>query len=79
MISISGKKWDERKIDQKNIDKIKQDHDFSEILSKLIITRNFDDDEIYTISNQINISNVFLNNDDYKKSIEILVDTINKK
>jgi single-stranded-DNA-specific exonuclease len=79
MISISGKKWEERKIDPKNIDKIKQDHDFSEILSKLIITRNFDDDEIYTISNQINISNVFLNNDDYKKSIEILVDTINKK
>ena len=37
MISITGKKWKETKINKNSIEKLKQEHNFSEILSKLIV------------------------------------------
>ena len=51
MISVLGKKWIEKKINKNSIEKVKQDFNFSEIISKLIISRNFDLDEIYSIKN----------------------------
>ena len=42
MISVSGKKWEQKKINQNIVDKLKQEYDFSEILSRLIISRKFD-------------------------------------
>ena len=42
MISISGREWQEKKLDNNLIEKIQQDYDFSKILSQLIISRNFD-------------------------------------
>ena len=77
MISVTGKKWMEKKINKNSIEKLKQDHDFSEILSKLIISRNFDQTEIHTIKNNLVIKNVFLNNIDFNKSINIVLNTIN--
>ena len=77
MISISGRKWEQKEINQNLVDKLKQDHKFSDILSKLIISRNFDNDEIATIDNDLNLNNVFLNNDDFKQSIKLVVDSIN--
>ena len=59
MISVSGKKWIEKKINKNTIEKIKQDYNFSEIISKLIISRNFDLKEIYSIENTSTISNQF--------------------
>ena len=53
------------------IEKLKQDHDFSEILSKLIISRKFNNDEINTIDNDLKLNNVFLKNEDFEKSIEL--------
>ena len=53
MISVSGKEWGEKKINQNLVDKLKQDYDFSEILSRLIISRKFDDDEISTINTDL--------------------------
>ena len=41
MISISKKDWSEKKINQRLIDKISQDNNFSSFLSKLIASRNF--------------------------------------
>ena len=41
MISVSGKKWIEKKINKNTIEKIKQDFNFSEIISKLIIHQQF--------------------------------------
>ena len=37
MISVSGKKWTEKKINKNSVDKIKQDFGFSEILAKIIV------------------------------------------
>ena len=42
MISVSGKKWEQKKINKNSIEKLKQDKGYSEILSKLIISRNLD-------------------------------------
>jgi len=79
MISISGKKWEEKKINQNLVDKLKQDFNFSDTLSKLIISRKFDDDEIATIDTDLDLNNVFLNNKDFNQSIKLVVNSINNK
>jgi len=79
MISITGKKWEQRKINKNSIEKLRQDHNFSEILSKLIITRNFDQAEIYSINNDLNLTNVFTKNYDFIDSVNLLFITIKRK
>ena len=81
MISISGKQWIEKKINKNSIEKLKQDYNFSEILSSLIISRKFDASEIHSIDNFLELKNMFSNNDDFKQSIIIVEDAIknNKK
>ena len=79
MISITGKKWVQKKINKNSIEKLKQDYNFSETLCKLIISRDFDDNEIYSIENNLTLINVFRNNDDYKKSVDLLINAINNK
>ena len=44
MISVSNKKWSERFYESKKIDKCSQDNDFSQILSKLVVSRKFNDE-----------------------------------
>ena len=79
MISVTGKKWKQREINKNSIEKLKQDHNFSEILCKLIISRNFDKSEIYSIENNLNLSNVFSNNSDFKKSINLILSAIKNR
>ena len=79
MISITGKKWELKKTNKNSIEKLIQDHNFSEILSKLIISRNFDHDEIYSIENDLDFKNVFTNNNDFNQSVEIVVNSIENK
>ena len=77
MISISGKKWEQKKINQNLVDKLKQDFNFSDILSRLIIARKFENDEIATINTDLDLNNVFLNNEDFNQSIKLVVNCIN--
>jgi len=77
MISVSGKKWEQKKINQNLVDKIKQDFNFSDILSRLIISRKFEDNEITTITSDLDLNNVFLNNKDFSQSINLVVNSIN--
>jgi len=79
MISISGKKWEEKKTNKNLIEKLKQDYNFSEILSKLIISRNFDQTELNSIDNNLDLNNVFFKNSDYEESIKLVVNSINNK
>ena len=60
MISISGKKWIEKKINKNQIEKIKQDFNFNDILSKLIVLRNYDITEINNIDNNLEFTNIFV-------------------
>ena len=55
MISVSGKKWEQKKINQNLADKLKQDYNFDQILSKLIVSKKFDDHEIATINNDLDL------------------------
>ena len=75
MISVSGKNWIERKVNKNSVEKIKQDYKFNEILSKLIVSRNFDEDEINNINNDLKIINIFKNNNDFKEASKILINS----
>ncbi len=77
MISVSGKEWEQKKINQNLVDKIKQDFNFNDILSRLIISRKFEDNEIATITSDLDLNNVFLNNKDFSQSINLVVNSIN--
>ena len=79
MISVSNKKWIERKVNKNSIEKIKQDYNFSDILSKLIVSRNFDITEINNIINKLNITNIFKNISDFDKSSNLLINSIKQK
>ena len=76
MISVSGKNWVERKVNKNSVEKIKQDYNFNEILSKLIVSRNFDEDEINNINNDLKIINIFKNNNDFKEASKIVINSI---
>jgi len=79
MISVSDKNWEHKKINQNLVDKLKQDFDFSDTLSRLIVSRKFDDDEIATIHTDLDLKNVFINNKDFNQSIKLVVNCINNK
>ena len=79
MISVSGKKWVEKKTNKNLIEKLKQDYNFSNILSKLLISRNFDQAELSSIDNHLDLNNVFLKNSDFEKSIKLVSNSIDNK
>ena len=77
MISVLGRNWEPKKNNKNLIGKLKQDYEFSDIVSKLISSRKFDETELSTINNNLHLNNVFLKNDDFEKSIMLVMDTIN--
>ncbi len=78
MISVSGKNWEELRFNKRLVEKVKIDNDLSDILSKLIISREFSKTEIFTIKNKLNFSNPFLKNDDFLSACKILKKSINE-
>ena len=58
MISVSGKKWIEQKVNKNSVEKIKQDFNFNDILARLIVLRNYDITEINSINNNLKLINV---------------------
>ena len=79
MISVSGHSWEEISINNRIIEKIKNDYGFSNILSKILVEREFSKIEIDTINNELPINNPFLNNPDFEKAIKIINEAIKKK
>ena len=76
MISVSGKYWEKQKVNKNLVEKVKQDYGFSDILSHLIISRNYDDSEINGIKNKQKIINLFKYDYDYQKASTLLLETI---
>ena len=76
MISVSGKKWEKERVNKNLVEKIKQDYGFGDILSQLIISRNYDASEIYGIKNNQKIINQFKNDYDFQKASLILLNSI---
>ena len=79
MISVSGKKWIEQKVNKNSVEKIKQDFNFDDILAKLIVLRNYDITEINSINNNLKLNNILKDNSDFINASEILINSINKK
>ena len=79
MISVTGRNWEQKKTNRNLIEKFKQVYNFSDILSKLVSTRSFDETEINTIDNQLYLNNVFLKNDDFEKSTNLVFEAIINK
>ena len=77
MISVSGKIWSEQKVNKNLVEKFKQDYNFGDILSKLIISRNYDASEIYGINNKQKLINIFKDDKDFQKAYLILINSIN--
>ena len=76
MISISGMNWDEIKLNNRIIEKFKTENSYSEVLSKLIILNNFDQTEIHSIDNKIELFNPFLKKNDFIESQKILENSL---
>jgi single-stranded-DNA-specific exonuclease len=77
MISVSGKIWTEQKVNKNLVEKFKQDYGLGDILSKLIISKNYDLSEIYGINNKQKLINIFKEDDDFQKASLILINAIN--
>ena len=58
MISVSGKRWTQQKINKNSVEKLNQDYGLGKILSQLIISRNYDATEIYGVKNYQKITMV---------------------
>ena len=78
MISVTDKEWTQQKFNKNLVEKVKQDYGFGDILSHLIISRNYDASEIYGINNSQKLINIFKDDYDYKKASSILLDVIKK-
>ena len=79
MISISGRNWEQKKINKNSIEKLKQDYSFSDIVSRLVVSRKFDNAELYGIDNNLKLNNVFSKNVDFKNSMELVSHCIKNK
>ena len=77
MKSVSGKKWEQKRVNKNLVEKLKQDFNLSDNVARLINSRKFDQFELSTINNRLDLSNVFFNNIDFKKSVELVSNTIN--
>ncbi len=78
MISVSKRKWKEKKVNLKLVEKVQQDYKFSKIVSKLIVSRDFDEYEIHLINNNLKLRNIFQKNLDFINSVELVEKTIKK-
>ena len=79
MISISGKNWEQKKNNKNLIEKLKQDYSLSDILSRLVVSRKFDEEELNSIDNNLKLNNIFSKNEDFKKSVELVTNSIINK
>ena len=77
MLSVSGKNWEEIKISSRILDKLKNEKNFSEIVSKIIISNNFDDLEINTLKEKISLQNPFYKTNDFIEATNIFNNSLN--
>ena len=72
MLSISGSNWIEESTNNRSLEKVKIDHNLNHIIAKIVISRNFSESEIFSMSNDIEILNPFLKNTDFLEFYKIL-------
>ena len=78
MISVTGKKWLQQRINKNLVEKVKQDYNLNYDLSQFIVSRNYDTSEIHSINNTQKINNIFIKDYDFQKASSIVSDAIKK-
>ena len=58
MISVSGKKWKQREANENLVEKLKQDLNLSEVMSRILITRKFDQTELNTLDYNLSLKTI---------------------
>ena len=76
MLSVSGKNWKEISVTKRIIEKVTVDNNFSNLVSKIIVSRKFNNLELTSINSSIELFNPFTNQKDFKKGHKILSDSI---
>src|SRR5210317_1372752 len=76
MKSISGKYWEEVKVQKRLIDKVKIDFDLTDTQAKIALTRNYTDEDFFLINNEIQFNNPFLKTKDFLLGCELLKNNI---
>ena len=79
MISVSGRKWVQKRINQNLANKIRQDYNLSHIVSTLTVSRNFDKVELSLINNNLKLNNIFLKSNDFQDAIKLVSNSIKFK
>ena len=81
MLSVSGRDWQETKIDDRKVEKYSQKYNLSNFTSKLLINNNFDEDEIYYLNQKPGIDYTYKNLKDFKLAASLIDEHIeqNKK
>ena len=72
MISISGKNWEEVRVQKRLIDRVKIDFDLTETQAKIALSKNYTNQDFFLINNEIKLNNPFFNTDDFLLGCEIL-------
>ena len=79
MISVSGKIWTEKKLNNRIIEKISVENKFSYDLSKLILNRNYTTNELNELKYELELFNPFSKNQDFLKARDLLIKIVKKK
>jgi single-stranded-DNA-specific exonuclease len=79
MISVSGRNWEEEYANKRFVEKIKIDHGFNNIQSKIILSRNYSKEEIYLVKNNIDLKNPFHQTKDFLLACGLLKKNIKNK
>ena len=76
MMSVSGKDWEEVKFNKRITDKIKIENNFSELVARQIVSKNFNDEELYSINNDLELKNPFSKKKDFLNAVNLLDSSI---
>jgi single-stranded-DNA-specific exonuclease len=79
MISVSGKAWEEEYVNKRIVEKIKIEQGLNDIQSKIILSRNYTNEEIYLIKNKMDLKNPFHNTKDFLLASELLKKNLENK
>ena len=79
MISLLGYEWKEIKYNKRLTEKIKQDYQLSSLISKIIVNRKFNSEEIYSIKHNVDVLNPFLKDTDFLNAKKLILEFIKNK
>ena len=79
MISLLGFEWKEIEYNKRLTEKIKQDYQLSSLISKIIVNRKFDSEEIYSIKHNVDVLNPFLKDTDFLNAKTLILEFIKNK